>query len=282
MSVNMIYFLKDTGTQAIKIGYSAKPKGRVGGLQTGNPHKLIMLGFVAGTKEDEAVFHLRFAQYQMEGEWFRGDIIEEVLEIISTYKEQRLAMRRVRMTEANDPDVSTGESFPSSVGGGVLDKETGIEAVCKIPGLRMTKFSIKLTEQIDEHANGDIACGGEIVYLLEFENEVTEASELPLSQLRRFFVYSGQTIGPTSLRHVFIDEDNVVIPLAPGPWDHHVVGGQEAITGGQGEAFRVLVVWEKLLRPNYAGVRVKGIFMGENYIGEHPLKTAKKLVVSIR
>ncbi len=71
----MIYFIKDTVSQAIKIGYSKSPKKRVGGLQTGNPHKLVLLGIVAGTEAEETAFHVRFAQYRMEGEWFKGDII---------------------------------------------------------------------------------------------------------------------------------------------------------------------------------------------------------------
>src|SRR5207249_616896 len=106
------YFTKDSGSQAIKIGYSRKPLKRLGMLQTGNPHKLILLGSVAGTPDDEASFHSRFAQHRLEGEWFKGVIIEEVLSIISAYKEQRLAMRRKTVTDATGKDKADGEPVP--------------------------------------------------------------------------------------------------------------------------------------------------------------------------
>ncbi len=76
----MIYFIKDTVSQAIKIGYSSKkPEQRLSDLQTGNPHKLILIGIIPGTPDDELSFHGKFAQHRLEGEWFKGAIIEEVL-----------------------------------------------------------------------------------------------------------------------------------------------------------------------------------------------------------
>ena len=281
----MIYFTKDTGSQAIKIGYSRKPIKRLGGLQTGNPHKLILLGSVAGTLDDEASFHSKFAQHRLEGEWFKGEIIEEVLSIISAYKEQRLAMRRQTVADATGKDMANGEPVPDLTGNGTLDKDSGIEGVSKIPGLKMKRLSLKLTERPYEQKKdpdfqkGCVYCGGEIVYLLEFEADLTDASAL--NQLRHALFAAPQN-PPPALRHVFLDEDNAVIPFSPTITDHHIVGDREAVTGGQGEAFRGLVAWEKSLDPNHRDVKVKGMFMGANYTGEHPLKKAKKLIVSIR
>jgi hypothetical protein len=118
-----------------------------------------------------------------------------------------------------------------------------------------------------------------MVYLLEFETDVTD--QAVLTQLRNELVNVGPHGNLRRLKHVFFDEENAVIPF--GPLDrHHIVGGAEAITGIAGEVFRVLVVWEKSLSRNYPGAMIKTVFMGENYTGEHPLKKAMKLSVSIR
>jgi hypothetical protein len=79
----VIYFIKDTVTQEIKTGCSGDPEKRLSELQTGNPHKLILLGAIRGNAAGEAQLHVRFARYRMEGEWFKGDIIEDVLHILA-------------------------------------------------------------------------------------------------------------------------------------------------------------------------------------------------------
>jgi hypothetical protein len=280
----MIYFIKDTGTQAIKIGYSAKPPRRVGDLQTGNPHKLVLLGTVGGKKADEEALHVKFAQYRLEGEWFRGEIIEEVLSIISAYKKQRLQMRRKIVTTETGQDKEDGEPLPDVTGEDTLDKDSGIRGISRIPGLKMKRLSVKLTERPYEHKQGHTCCGAEIRYLLEFEGDVSDEAAgkpfSPLAQLRNALVnIHDNAVG---LNHVFMDEDNAVIPFGPKRENHHIVGGENAVTGNAGEAFRVLVAWEKSLDPNYYAAKIKDVFMGENYTGEHPLKKAVKLVVSIR
>ena len=78
---------------------------------------------------------------------------------------------------------------------------------------------------------------------------------------------------------MFMDEDNALIPFSPDPRHCHIVGGRNAITGEQGSAFRVLVAYEKTLSPTQ-GHTIKDIFTGDNYVGEHPLKKATKMVVS--
>jgi hypothetical protein len=49
----------------------------------------------------------------------------------------------------------------------------------------------------------------------------------------------------------------------------------------EGDAIRVLVAFEKRLNPHDYRAKIKDVFMGENYPGEHPLKKAAKLVVSL-
>src|SRR5262245_34291022 len=79
----MIYFTQDTQTKAIKIGYSKNPKKRRSGLQTATPGELILLGAIHGGLEHERGYHDKFSQYRLHGEWFRGDILPAVLEIIA-------------------------------------------------------------------------------------------------------------------------------------------------------------------------------------------------------
>src|SRR6185437_2210359 len=155
--------------------------------------------------------------------------------------------------------------------------------ICRIPGLRMKRLSMILTERENkdyQNQKGRIYCCTEIIYLLEFEADVTDPAVL--HQLRNDLLNVQPQSGGRRLKHVFVDDDNAVIPFSPDYFGHHIVGGADAITGNAGEAFRVLVAWEKSLDPNHRGAKIKGVFMGENYTGEHPLKKAKKLAVSIR
>jgi YspA, cpYpsA-related SLOG family/Meiotically up-regulated gene 113 len=81
----MIYFVQNTVTRAIKIGYSKNAKKRLDSLQTATPDKLALLGTIQGGLEHEAALHERFAGYALQGEWFKGDILREVLGIIAQH-----------------------------------------------------------------------------------------------------------------------------------------------------------------------------------------------------
>src|SRR5262249_25951519 len=76
-------FIQNTVTKAIKIGYSKNPKKRLDSLQTATPDKLVLLGAIQGGLEHETAFHERFARFAVQGEWFKGDILREVLEVIA-------------------------------------------------------------------------------------------------------------------------------------------------------------------------------------------------------
>ena len=79
----MIYFIKNKADAVIKIGYSKNAKKRLANLQTANPHELVLLGTIQGGLEHEAALHERFARSMLQGEWFRGDILGEVMAIIA-------------------------------------------------------------------------------------------------------------------------------------------------------------------------------------------------------
>ena len=67
-----IYFLKPVGMDGpIKIGWSCEVNRRLQELQTANAARLVLLGFIPGTMEDERAWHARHATERLEAEWFR-------------------------------------------------------------------------------------------------------------------------------------------------------------------------------------------------------------------
>ena len=64
----VIYFVKSWN--AIKIGFSTDIKTRLAQLQTGSPFEIELLGFFAGTEQDEVETLGRFSPLRIRGEWF--------------------------------------------------------------------------------------------------------------------------------------------------------------------------------------------------------------------
>jgi hypothetical protein len=82
----MIYFIQDTVTRAIKIGYSTNPQKRLKNLQNSNQNKLVLLYAMHGELEHEAGLLQQFDKFKMEGEWFKGEIAGAVSQIIAADK----------------------------------------------------------------------------------------------------------------------------------------------------------------------------------------------------
>src|SRR5262249_23292349 len=78
----MIYFVQNPWNQQIKIGYAKNPKKRLAGLRTANP-ELQLLGQMHGELEDEAALNEQFEKHRLDGEWFKPDILPEVMAIIA-------------------------------------------------------------------------------------------------------------------------------------------------------------------------------------------------------
>jgi hypothetical protein len=79
----MIYFVRDPGHDAVKIGYSADAWRRLSKIQSDSPGKLIVEAVAAGEVADERALHQRFAAARMRGEWFRwsGPVAAYVLTV---------------------------------------------------------------------------------------------------------------------------------------------------------------------------------------------------------
>jgi hypothetical protein len=72
LEIDVIYFIQDSRTLEIKIGYTgADVMVRLNALQTGNASKLEVIACVPGELTDEARLHVKFAAARVGGEWFR-------------------------------------------------------------------------------------------------------------------------------------------------------------------------------------------------------------------
>ncbi len=71
-AAEIVYFIQSGDNGPIKIGLSTigKLDSRLSALQTGNPSKLAVLGYVEGNRSAEQFLHRCFARHSIGGEWF--------------------------------------------------------------------------------------------------------------------------------------------------------------------------------------------------------------------
>lgn len=69
----MIYFIQETGLfrNRVKIGFTTNVKNRLVDLQIGSASPLRLIVVLPGDADVETVYHLKFAQYRLRGEWFK-------------------------------------------------------------------------------------------------------------------------------------------------------------------------------------------------------------------
>lgn len=81
----MIYFIQDTRTNAIKIGFTSgeSADNRLSALQTGNPGQLVLLMTMEGEQSAEAELHRKFSSSRIAGEWFHpaADLVQFMLKM---------------------------------------------------------------------------------------------------------------------------------------------------------------------------------------------------------
>lgn len=69
----MLYFIKQKGTNLVKIGYTDgynTVDARLQTLQVGNPEELELIGTLCGDTGTEAILHAILKQHRVRGEWF--------------------------------------------------------------------------------------------------------------------------------------------------------------------------------------------------------------------
>lgn len=67
---SLVYVIQAQGTSLCKLGVTTDVKARFRTIQTGCPHKCIILATWPGSKRLETKLHNHFAEYRREGEWF--------------------------------------------------------------------------------------------------------------------------------------------------------------------------------------------------------------------
>jgi hypothetical protein len=75
----MIYFIQNTETLNIKIGYSDRVAKRLSQLQVGNSQKLRLLFQMEGDRTKEKELHQRYRNKQLRGEWYNKEVLESFL-----------------------------------------------------------------------------------------------------------------------------------------------------------------------------------------------------------
>ncbi|MCR4338789.1 MAG: GIY-YIG nuclease family protein [Gemmatimonadaceae bacterium] len=78
-----VYFIWSPETHEIKIGRSLRPDARLRHLQSAHPHELKLLRTVPGGPIVERVFHAKYAEQRLHGEWFDDSIIDDLLSLLS-------------------------------------------------------------------------------------------------------------------------------------------------------------------------------------------------------
>ena len=68
-----VYFIAAHDFGQVKIGFSQDPEKRMRTLQTSVGCRLTLLGYVAGSIQDEHAWHARFDTKRVVGEWFEFD-----------------------------------------------------------------------------------------------------------------------------------------------------------------------------------------------------------------
>jgi hypothetical protein len=68
----MIYFIRNTETGRIKIGYSHDPDWRIKNLQTGSDAALEVILKIPGGYKEECFLRNQFRDYHYRGEWFNN------------------------------------------------------------------------------------------------------------------------------------------------------------------------------------------------------------------
>lgn len=71
--IKNLYLIKEINTNRYKIGQSLEPLKRLRKLQTGNSRKLILVACCPGSFQIEQMFHKKYKEYHVSGEWFKFD-----------------------------------------------------------------------------------------------------------------------------------------------------------------------------------------------------------------
>ena len=120
MSDGFVYFIQEEETGRIKIGFSEKhPKGRLKDFQTGNSNKLILLGYIEGTPQDESNLHQEFYEERIrnENEWFKPSprLKERIKELLEESLEDKKSGIEDLNLEYNEGEKKNGKEHGQKI-----------------------------------------------------------------------------------------------------------------------------------------------------------------------
>lgn len=144
---SFVYFVLCSQVNAVKIGYTTNLKARLSALQTGNPQRLKVLGWMDGGKAQESAAHQAFSDYHTGlGEWFffENELVDYVLAVIRNqpnFVDPVVWMKSKKNTHGftqllNSIDASILERSDKSLSTGVLAGDSTIDARLMLSGSR--------------------------------------------------------------------------------------------------------------------------------------------------
>lgn len=116
--MSSVYFIQEIPDGPIKIGWTDRPISiRLAGIQHGNCRELGVIARIEGSsKKDDAVWHQRFADLRIRGEWFSPGLtllsaIKEAAGI--SHFEPIRAVSKTRKHLCKDETRVTGNAVPA-------------------------------------------------------------------------------------------------------------------------------------------------------------------------
>jgi hypothetical protein len=80
-----VYLLLDTNQNLLKIGFSEEPARRYKEISNANTNKIECIGFIPGTRTNEANLHRKWRRHNKKLEWF--EYLDEIVEYFSEHPE---------------------------------------------------------------------------------------------------------------------------------------------------------------------------------------------------
>lgn len=143
-----VYFVQDSLTGYIKIGFSSDPWARLSQIQVHNAGQCAIIALEDGDEDCEADLHARFAEHRLRGEWFlpANEIMEHIGRLppvqrpcsrTSDFWGGMSARDLARATGISAPMLSRiqkGDRKPSPEYAIRIQKATGISAIALVFG----------------------------------------------------------------------------------------------------------------------------------------------------
>lgn len=74
----MIYFIGNKKLNICKIGFSDRPYRRIDTIKNSIPFDLEIFSIIEGTIQEEKMYHSKYYEFRIKGEWFELDKVQEL------------------------------------------------------------------------------------------------------------------------------------------------------------------------------------------------------------